>query len=149
MGKRNLFVDVGVRHGWLLLIYVVSAIIINAVIILGNEYLARATDTMLAGETVDFGEFFMPLTIMIVVGTVIAYVKTLSTQNYSSLVQRDVKGKIGEHLLKLPYAYYDEKGTGSTMTTLVSDISEVGRFFSEIMPDLKEKCWKNFALGRI
>ena len=149
MGKRNLFVDVGVRHGWLLLIYVVSAIIINAVIILGNEYLARATDTMLAGETVDFGEFFMPLTIMIVVGTVIAYVKTLSGQNYSSLVQRDVKGKIGEHLLKLPYAYYDEKGTGSIMTTLVSDISEVGRFFSEIMPDLKEKCWKNFALGRI
>lgn len=134
--KKNLYVDVGMRHGWLLLIYIVTAIIINAVVISGNEYLARATDTMLAGETVDFGEFFMPLTIMIVVGTVMAFVKTLCGQNYSSVVQRDVKGRIGGHLLKLPYAYYDEKGTGSIMTKLVSDISEVGRFFSEIMPDL-------------
>lgn len=73
---------------------------------------------------------------MIVVGMVMAFVKTLCGQNYSALVQRDIKGRIGEHLLKLPYAYYDEKGTGSIMTKLVSDISEVGRFFSEIMPNL-------------
>ncbi len=134
--RKNLYVDVGMRHGWLLALYVLAAIIINAVVISGNEYLARATDTMLAGETVDFGEFFMPLTIMIIVGTVMAFIKTLCGQNYSSVVQRDVKGRIGGHLLKLPYAYYDEKGTGSIMTKLVSDISEVGRFFSEIMPDL-------------
>lgn len=134
--EKNIYVDVGMRHGWLLIIYVVTAIIINVVVVLGNEYLARATDTMLAGETVNFGELFIPLAIMIVVGMVMAFVKTLCGQNYSALVQRDIKGRIGEHLLKLPYAYYDEKGTGSIMTKLVSDISEVGRFFSEIMPSL-------------
>ncbi len=134
--RKNLYLDVGMRHGWLLFLYVFAALVINVVVVSGNEYLARATDTMLAGGAVDFGEFFMPLTIMIVVGTIMAFVKTLCGQNYSAVVQRDVKGRIGGHLLKLPYAYYDEKGTGSIMTKLVSDISEVGRFFSEIMPDL-------------
>lgn len=61
--EKNIYVDVGMRHGWLLIIYVVTAIIINVVVVLGNEYLARATDTMLAGETVNFGELFIPLAI--------------------------------------------------------------------------------------
>ncbi len=134
--KKNLYVDIGVKHGLLLLIYIVAAVILNGVVIAGNEYLARATDSLLVGEEVHFKEFFLPLTVMIVVGTVMSYVQSLSGNNYSAKVQRDVRGRLGKHLLTLPYSYYDEKGTGSIMTKLVSDISEVGRFFSEIMPNL-------------
>lgn len=134
--KKNLYVDIGTKHGFLLLVYVVAAVVLNAVVIAGNEYLARATDSLLLGETVEFQEFFLPLTGMIVVGTILAYVQSLCGNNYSAKVQRDVRGRLGQHLLTLPYSYYDEKGTGSIMTKLVSDIAEVGRFFSEIMPNL-------------
>lgn len=134
--KKNLYVDIGMRHGWLLVLYIVSAIVINVVVIAGNDYLSKATDTLLGGGVVDFGEFYVPLTVMIILGTVMSFVKSICGNNYSARVQRDVRSRIGEHLLKLPYSYYDEKGTGSIMTKLVSDISEVGRFFSEIMPDL-------------
>ncbi|MBE5866286.1 MAG: ABC transporter ATP-binding protein [Lachnospiraceae bacterium] len=134
--KKNLYVDIGTKHGFLLLVYVVAAVVLNAVVIAGNEYLARATDSLLLGETVEFQEFFLPLTGMIVVGTILAYVQSLCGNNYSAKVQRDVRGRLGKHLLTLPYSYYDEKGTGSIMTKLVSDIAEVGRFFSEIMPNL-------------
>jgi len=134
--KKNLYVDIGTKHGFLLLVYVVAAVVLNAVVIAGNEYLARATDSLLLGETVEFQEFCLPLTGMIVVGTILAYVQSLCGNNYSAKVQRDVRGRLGKHLLTLPYSYYDEKGTGSIMTKLVSDIAEVGRFFSEIMPNL-------------
>lgn len=134
--KKNLYIDIGTKHGLLLLVYVVAAVILNAVVIAGNEYLARATDALLLGETVQFQDFFLPLTGMIVVGTILAYVQSLCGNNYSAKVQRDVRGRLGQHLLTLPYSYYDEKGTGSIMTKLVSDIAEVGRFFSEIMPNL-------------
>lgn len=134
--KKNIFVNIGTKHCLLLIIYIVSAFVINQALITGNDYLANATDSLLAGGTVDFEEFFVPLSIMIVIGTIMTYVKSICGNNYSAKVQRDVKSKLGKHLLELPYAYYDEKGTGSIMSKLISDINEVGRFFSEIMPDL-------------
>lgn len=134
--KKNLYVDIGVRHGWLLVFYIVSAIMINVAVMGGNDYLARAIDTLLKGGVVDFGEFYAPLTVLIVMGTVMSFVKSICRNDYSARVQRDVRSRIGEHLLKLPYSYYNDKGTGSIMTKLVSDVSEVGRFFSEVMPYL-------------
>lgn len=134
--KNNLYLDVGMRHGILLFLYLGAAAVINAVVISGNDYLARATDTLLGGGTVEFSRFFLPLGVMIVLGTVMTYIRDICAYNYSAVVQRDIRGKIGAHLLVLPYSYYDEKGTGSIMTKLISDISEVGRFFSEIMPEL-------------
>ncbi len=134
--KTNLYVDMGMKHGWMLFLYIAAAIVMNIVVVSGSDYLAGATDTLLAGGTVEFGSFFLPLSVLIVVGTVMTYIKSISGNNYSARVQRDIKGRLGAHLLTLPYAYYDEKGTGSIMTKLVSDMNEVGRFFSEIMPDL-------------
>jgi len=55
---------------------------------------------------------------------------------YSSLVQREVRGRLAEHLLHLPYSYFDEKGSGSILTRFSSDIGEAGNFFSDILPDL-------------
>ncbi|MBQ4283744.1 MAG: ABC transporter ATP-binding protein [Lachnospira sp.] len=134
--KKNIFWETGVKHGGLLVVYIISAIIINVAVIAGNDYLARATDTFIAGEAVDFKSLFVPITVLIVVGTIMTYIKSVSGNNYSAKVQRDVKGKIVSRLVHLPYKYYDEKGTGSIMTKLVSDINEVGRFFSEVMPEL-------------
>ena len=131
-----MYLDVGMRHGVLLVLYILAAVVINAVVIAGNDYLARATDSLLGGGVVEFNRFFLPLVLMIIAGTVMTYIKSICGNNYSTMVQRDIRGKIGAHLLVLPYSYYDEKGTGSIMTKLISDIGEVGRFFSEIMPDL-------------
>ncbi len=133
---QNIFFKIGSRHGLLLFLYILTAFILNSVVIAGNDYLAKATDSLLVGTGVEFGDFILPLTIMIVIGVAMAYAKSLFGNHYSAKVQRDVKNTLGKHLLEIPYSYYDEKGTGSIMTKLISDINEAGRFFSEIMPDL-------------
>lgn len=133
--KSNLFLKIGFRHSFLLLVYIVTAVALNEIVILGNDYIADATDLVLAGQALQIESFLIPLLWMTVAGTVIAYVKSYSGNQYSTVVQRDVRSKIASHLLVLPFSYFDEKGSGSIMTKLSADVDEAGRFFSEIFPD--------------
>lgn len=134
--QKNIFIEVGLQHGLLFILYMITAFLLNSILIAGNDFIAKATDTMLSGNTVNFSSFFVPLMLMVVTGTIVAYVKSLCGSNYSARVQRSVREKLGKHLLELPYSYFDEKGTGSIMTKLISDVGEAGRFFSEILPEL-------------
>lgn len=133
---KNLIFQAGLKHCGRLVVYIITSLVLNVIVIIGNEYIARATDMLLSGGKILFDEFFLPLILMIITGTIITYINSISGNNYSAVVQLDIKEKLGEHLLKLPYAYFDDKGTGSIMTKLISDINDVGRFFSEIFPNL-------------
>lgn len=129
-------VKTGLRNGYLLLLFIIFSFILNETIIIGNDFIAEATDQMLSGQQIYFSEFIIPLICMIILGTIAAYLKSIFGKQYSSTVQKDVRLSLGNHLLKLPFSYFDEKGTGSIMTRLIFDIEEMGRFFSEILPNL-------------
>ena len=129
-------VKAGLRNGYMLLLFILFSFGLNKIIIMGNDFIAKATDLMLSGQPVDFSSFIVPLLCMIALGTLAAYLKSISGSHYSAMVQRDVRASLGEHIMKLPFSYFDEKGTGSIITRLISDISEMGRFFSEILPEL-------------
>ncbi len=124
------------RHVYMLLLFIICSIVLNEIIIIGNDFIANATDSMLSGQQVFLPEFFTPLIWMILLGTVISYFKGIFGKHYSSMVQNDVRLSLGQHLLKLPFSYFDTKGTGSILTTLISDMEEMERFFSEILPGL-------------
>ena len=129
-------VKAGLRNVYMLVLFVLFSFVLNEAILLGNDIIAEATDTMLSGQQVVFSQFMVPLLCMVALGTAAAYFKGISGNHYSASVQRDVRESLGAHLMKLPFPYFDEKGTGSIITRLVSDISEMGRFFSEILPEL-------------
>lgn len=124
------------QHGVLFLLYIIAAFLLNVILVSGNDFIAQATDTLLAGNSVDFSAFFAPLLVLIAAGTVVAYGKSFCGSQYSANVQKSVREKLGSHLLELPYCYFDEKGTGTIMTKLISDVGEAGRFFSEVLPEL-------------
>lgn len=136
MVKKNIFWNISIRHSVYLLIYVIMAFILNEILIIGNDYIAKATDNMLSGEEVIFSSFLVPLLVMVIAGSAASYIKSISGNDFSVRVQRDVKSQAGRRLIELPYCYFDEKGTGSIMTKLISDVGEAGRFFSEILPEL-------------
>lgn len=138
MVKKNkrLFWEIGLRHAMVLVVFLLMFVVLNEIVIQGNDYIADATDCMLMGQEVNLKSLLLPLLCMIVVGTLVAYLAKLSRAHYSSLVQRDVREELARHLLDLPYSYFDEKGSGSVLTKFSSDIAEVGKFFSEILPDL-------------
>lgn len=134
--KKKLFYDIGMKYVWVLCIYIVMSISLNEIVVRGNDYIAQVTDSMLAGKTVILQNILMQLSGMTMIGAIVAYFASLSRKHYSSLVQREVRGRLAEHLLHLPYSYFDEKGSGSILTRFSSDIGEAGNFFSDILPDL-------------
>ncbi len=127
-------VKAGLRNGYMLLLFLLFSVVVNEIIIIGNDFIAEATDLMLSGQQVDFSEFFTPLLRMVALGAGAAYLKSIFGNHYNAMVQKDVRISLGKHLLKLPFSYFDEKGTGSIITRLISDMEEMGRFFSEILP---------------
>ena len=98
----------GLRNGYMLLVFVLSAVFLNGVIILGNDLIAQAADVVLGGQQMDFAAFVVPLLWMTVLGTVAAYLKSISGNHYSAMVQRDVRASLGRHLVRLPFSYFDE-----------------------------------------
>ncbi len=129
-------VKASLRSGYMLFLFISFSFVLNIVVVIGNDFIADATDLMLSGHQIYFSEFIVPLLWMIALGTVSAYLKSIFRNYYSAAVQREVRSSLGTHLLKLPFSYFDEKGTGSIITRLVSDMEEMGRFFSEIFPGL-------------
>lgn len=122
------------RNGHMLLLFILFSFVLNEIVIIGNDFIAESVDLMLSGKQVYFSRFMMPLFCMIVLGTAVAYLKGICGSHYSAKVQRDVCISLGKHLMRLPFAYFDEKGTGSIITRLISDMEEMRRFFSEILP---------------
>lgn len=129
-------VKAGIRNGYLLLLFILFSFGLNEIIIIGNDFIAKATDLMLSGQPVNFPEFITPLLGMTILGTVAAYLKSIFGSRYSATVQKEVRLSLGNHLMKLPFSYFDEKGTGSIFTRLITDIEEMGGFFSQILPSL-------------
>lgn len=126
----------GLRNGYMLLLFIIFAVFLNEIIILGNDLIAQTADKVLGGEQMQITGFLVPLLWMTVLGTAAAYLKSISGNHYSAMVQRDVRASLGRHLVRLPFSYFDEKSSGSIITRLISDMDELGRFFSEILPNL-------------
>ena len=129
-------IKAGLRNGYMLLLFILSAVILNEIILLGNDFIAKAADEVMGGQQIDFSAFAVPLLWMIVFGTAASYCKSIFGNHYSAMVQRDVRASLAKHLVRLPFPYFDEKGSGSIITRLISDMDELGRFFSEILPNL-------------
>lgn len=124
------------RNGYLLFFFIILSFVSSEIVILGNDYIATAADAMFVGEPIHFSTFIVPLLALVVLGTITTYFKSISGKHYSAAVQKEVRAFLGNHLVCLPFSYFDEKGTGNIMTRLISDMEELGRFFSEILPEL-------------
>lgn len=129
-------VRAGLRNGYMLLLFILFSVFLNEIIILGNDLIAQTADKVIGGEQMQITGFLVPLLWMTALGTAAAYLKSISGNHYSAMVQRDVRASLGRHLVRLPFSYFDEKSSGSIITRLISDMDELGRFFSEILPNL-------------
>lgn len=120
----------------MLLFFIVFSFVSSEILVIGNDYISTAADAVLSGEAIQLSTFMIPLLAMVVLGTISAYLKGIFGKQYSAMVQRDMRSFLGKHLTRMSFSYFDEKGAGNIMTRLVSDMEEVGRFFSEILPTL-------------
>lgn len=129
MVKKSLFGRIGFQFSYLLLAYVILAGMVNQIIILGNDHIADAVDCVLGGQALQLRRFLLSLLWMAAAGAALSYFKSLSGNSYSAKVQKEVRETLAKHLVKMPFAYFDEKGSGSVLTKLPPISEKSGDFF--------------------
>lgn len=138
--KKSVLWSESLRHSPWLLFYLICAFLVNTALIRGNAYITLATDTVLAGDSITFEEFFIPLCVLALGGALSACLQSACGSTYSAKVQRSIRDTLGAKLLSLPYAYFDGHDSGGIMSRLISDMNAMETFFSETLPILLMDC---------
>ena len=60
-GGNDKMVKAGLRNWYMLLLFVIISFVLNEIIIIGNDFIAKAIDLLLSGKQVYFSEFIIPL----------------------------------------------------------------------------------------
>jgi ATP-binding cassette subfamily B protein len=134
--KKSVFFSGALHELHWFFLQMLMAYALTKVVVRGNELIAGAVDTLLAGEHVVFSSFALQLIVMILIGTIAAFVKSITAGIFGINVQKAFRSKVIDKLVKLEYKYFDEKGSGSIINKLISDLGEASRFFSETLPDI-------------
>ncbi len=122
------------KYSYLCVLYILFSYILTQVVVDGSNRIAQATDALFAGETLELKKFLVPFVLLMFIGAIAAFGKSLMKNSFSLNIQTAMKNTIVQKMVKLEYQYLDEKGTGALMNRLISDIYEIEALFSELIP---------------
>lgn len=123
------------KHWHMCAIYIVFSYVLTQIIIEGSQRIAAAADALFAGEGIDLKEFLMPFIVLMLLGTISAFVKSLSKNAFSINMQTDIRNMLIEKLVKLPYSFLDKEGSGTLMNKVISDMYQIEALFVEMLPE--------------
>lgn len=125
-----------VKKSYLFLIYIVTSFTLTQVIVIGSSKIAGAVDDLFAGNPIAPETLIPPFLILVLIGILVSYLKSFSQSMFSIAVLNDIKNVAVKKLVKLQFRYFDEKGTGSIMNKLISDVFLMEQLFSNTIPQL-------------
>lgn len=124
------------KHWYLCLLYVLASFALVEILVVGSNMLADATDELFSGETIILYEFLVPFIVLMVLGGILAFAKSLTKNTFSINMQTDIRNTIISKLVRIRQQYFDDEGTGSLMNKLLSDIYQIEVLFSELIPEV-------------
>lgn len=134
MKKKNHFKSLSLKYSYWLIAFGIVCVGYNSITVKGVDLISNAVDQMLAGSKVLMGPLLSKLIIMIIGGTVLAFLRKCCNRMYSLNIETDIKNKSVTHIETLAYSYFDQAGTGSILTKLSTDMREVEGLFSNMIP---------------
>lgn len=134
--KRSIFWRLSLKHGIWFILFGAITYLSTQIVIYGTDIIANAVDTLSSGNTVDFKEIIPKLLICMLLAMVVTFIEGYSGNIFGVNIIRDFRNEAIKKLVKLEYRYFDEKGSGSIITRLISDIKEIEGFFTGIVYEL-------------
>lgn len=122
------------KYSYLLIGFGITCVGYNSINVKGIDMIGGAVDQMLAGEQVVITSLLSKLIVMIILGTVLIFMKQCFNTLYSLYIETDMRNMAVSHMEALEYSYFNTMGTGSILTRLTADIKEVQNFFSNSLP---------------
>lgn len=133
--NQSIFLKLAYKQGGWFILGILTAFASTQLLVTGNNMIAGVIDLVLQGKSIAFGEFIVKLLGMVVIGSLLAFLCTIAKNEFALMIQTNFKNMAARKILKLEYKYFDEKGSGSVLNKLVSDLNEVGKLFSETLPE--------------
>jgi len=104
-------------------------------IVIGSDIISNAINLMLYGGTIDIISLLVETSIIIVVAMIISFFRSVTNEIFSIKVQRECKNVTMESIEKAEYRFF-EKNAGTVINKLTSDISDMGKLLSELLPEI-------------
>ncbi len=123
------------RYWYICASYVLLSFVLTQVVVEGSGRIADATDSLFAGELIDLKSLMLVFGVLVLVGTVAAFFKSLSKNTFSINIQTDLRNLIMRKIVGFRYEYFDDEGTGSLMNKLLSDMYQIEGLFAETLPE--------------
>lgn len=145
--EKNIYIEISLKYGHWFLLGVMMSYLLTQILVSGNTIIGGAADLLLAEGTVDIKPYMRQLAGLTAAGFMAAYLAGLANSWFNANVLGELRRRTVCKLVKLEFAYFDDKGAGSIMNKLISDINETGRFFGEVLPNLTQAVISVVTIG--
>lgn len=132
--KQHLFFEISLKFEYLLIISLIATFVLIKVTVIGLDMISGSMDSMIKGENVNLYGMIPTIGGIILVGTVVSFIKTFCAGKYSNAIQKEFKERAIDKITKLEYKYFDEEGSGGVITKFISDIHQAEYMFTYIIP---------------
>lgn len=141
--KKNQFLKCTLRYSYWFFLALALSYVLASIMVYGNTLIGNAIDQLFGNETVEFSTFLTQLIIMILLGFVTAFLKSVAISKFSIKVQTAYKDIVAKKLYHLEYKYFDDNGSASVINKMNDDISGADALLTE---NLSEICTNGVAI---
>lgn len=133
---KNNFINICKKYILMVIVGVLFMYVSQQIFVYGNEVIAKAINDIFSKKFFEFYYYLKYIAFFIFVGTLSTFISKFFLLNFSVCVISDYRKKIGNKIEKLEYKYFEKNNSASILTKMISDIDEVSKLFSEIIPNL-------------
>ena len=135
MKNKNALISIIVKNIILFVLAAVLAFILSELVVEGSQIISNSINTMLAGDKVGINILVMKTGIIVIAAMFVSFFRSICNELFSIKVQKECKNVTIDAIEKAEYSFF-ENNAGAVINKLTSDISDMGKLLSEILPDI-------------
>lgn len=135
MKNKNLLSKIIAKNSILFVLAASLSLILSGLIVKGSQIISNSINIMLANEKMDINNLVMKTGIIIIAAMFVSFFRGICNELFSINVQRECKDVTIEAIEKAEYSFF-ENNAGAVINKLTSDISDMDKLLSEILPDI-------------
>ena len=91
---------------------------------------------MLAGEKVEYINFIREMFILIIIGFIVAFIKSFTISEFSIKTLKYYKNLLAKKIYHLEYRFFDSHSSATLLNKVNSDIVEIESLLNENIPEI-------------
>jgi len=110
-------------------------LVLAVLLILGNDFMRRIFDAVLAHQTTTFWYYVWLSLSLTIPGIILSYLKTREVGLFSERTQAKLRQEIAAHSTRLPVSYLEQRHSGDMLSVLNADMAKLKTLLSDNLKD--------------